>query len=68
MPRRVRLSASTRNSLCRRMVSSRSFGPDPATSTAPGNGPAPADAGGRVSVPASETSGAPPGNTTSEAA
>ena len=55
MPRRLSASASTRNTLWPTTSSSRLWGPDPAISTTPGNGPAPA---GMLRVPDSRTPGA----------
>ena len=48
MPRLARPSARSRNGLLGPMVSSRSFGPEPCTSTTAGQGPSPT---GVVSVP-----------------
>ena len=49
MPRLVKVSASTRNGLCSKIVSSRSWAPEPLIKMTAGKGPLP---WGTVSVPA----------------
>ena len=51
-PRRVKVSASTRNGLCSKIVSSRSWAPEPLIRITAGKGPRPS---GSVSVPARVT-------------